>query len=264
MAPRHVKSLISLKMVVDAARRKPVSACIPCSALKPLRALSSRPRTIHPLESDVISVGYPKLAVETKGRFSDSGAVFAVAIRESRLSSGGIALSSAGIGLHVCGIRLRQRGIALPNGGSTLSLCGTTLPLSEMRLPLCGIQLSNSEVAWQRRIQCHKQAPPKTVGNSNHKGARQRRHEFREIWQGVGTEAIAANEQRNSSLVWGECQGSGANPIASWSTRTIRCEQTPKQAPTPDGFNRLRIVRNSISTGGSIGADQDPGSLHNI
>ena len=98
------------------------------------------------------------------GRFSDSGAVFAVAIRESRLSFGGIALSSAGIGLRVCGIRLRQREIALPNGGSALSLCGNTLPLSEMGLPLCEIRLSNSEMAWRQPIQCREQAPRTTVG----------------------------------------------------------------------------------------------------
>jgi len=84
-------------MAVEAVYREPVSACIPCSEQKRQRAHSSGPRVGFLLESDAVSVGYPKDSVELMSRFADSGAVFAVAIREKRLSFGGIALSFAGI-----------------------------------------------------------------------------------------------------------------------------------------------------------------------
>jgi hypothetical protein len=103
--------LPQINVAVDAVRCEPFSACIPCSEQKRERALYPRHQIGTPPESDVISVSYPKSSVELMGRFCGSGAEFAIAIRENRLSFGGIALSFAGIGLHACGIRLRRRGL---------------------------------------------------------------------------------------------------------------------------------------------------------
>jgi len=163
-------------MAVETVCCEPVSAGIPCLEQKRQRALYPRHQIGIPPESDVISVSYPKISVELMRRFCGSGVVFAVAIRESRLSFGGIALSLAGIGLHACGIRLRDCGIALSNAGSALSLCGAALPLSGHGLPLGGIRLSNSEKVRPQAIQRREQAQcPRPTA---HRGGRIEAPEF--------------------------------------------------------------------------------------